>query len=60
MWFDAVNKAVEFEPAGTHPGYRKRGLARAMLLRGMRLALDAGATHATVACAGRRWEPGRR
>jgi ribosomal protein S18 acetylase RimI-like enzyme len=37
---------------GTHPGYRRQGLARAMLLHGMRLARAAGATHATVACLG--------
>ncbi|KAA2252914.1 GNAT family N-acetyltransferase [Solihabitans fulvus] len=52
MWLDEVNKTVEFEPVGTHPDYRRLGLARAMLLHGMRLARAAGATHATVACLG--------
>lgn len=52
MWLDGVNRTVEFEPVGTHPGYRRRGLARAMLLHGMRLARAAGAVHATVACLG--------
>jgi len=52
MWFDEANKTVEFEPVGTHPGYRRRGLARAMLLYGMREARAAGATHATVVCLG--------
>ncbi|MET8847668.1 GNAT family N-acetyltransferase [Amycolatopsis sp. NPDC004625] len=52
MWFDERNGTVEFEPVGTHPGYRRQGLARAMLLHGMRLALAAGARHATVACMG--------
>ncbi|WP_435133499.1 GNAT family N-acetyltransferase [Actinacidiphila sp. bgisy144] len=57
MWFDAANRTVEFEPVGTHPGHRRRGLARAVLLHGMRLARDAGATQATVACLG---APGHR
>ncbi|MFJ1766918.1 GNAT family N-acetyltransferase [Amycolatopsis sp. NPDC088138] len=52
MWFDEVNKTVEFEPVGTHPAHRRLGLARAMLLHAMRRARDAGATHATVACLG--------
>jgi GNAT superfamily N-acetyltransferase len=52
MWLDELNGTVEFEPVGTHPAYRRRGLAQAMLLHGMRLALAAGARHATVACMG--------
>lgn len=52
MWLDEVNRTAEFEPVGTHPGYRRLGLARAMLLHGMRLARAAGATHMTVACLG--------
>lgn len=52
MWLDDVNRTAEFEPVGTHPDYRRRGLARAMLLHGMRLARAAGATHMTVACLG--------
>jgi ribosomal protein S18 acetylase RimI-like enzyme len=56
MWLDEVNKTAEFEPVGTHPGYRRRGLARAMLLHGMHLARAAGATRMTVACLG---APGR-
>jgi GNAT superfamily N-acetyltransferase len=52
MWLDEVNRTAEFEPVGTHPDYRRRGLARAMLLHGMRLARAAGATHMTVACLG--------
>ncbi|MFI7273533.1 GNAT family N-acetyltransferase [Streptomyces sp. NPDC049879] len=52
LWLDTANATVEFEPVGTHPAYRQRGLARAMLLHGMRLAREAGATHATVACLG--------
>ncbi|WP_410641308.1 GNAT family N-acetyltransferase [Amycolatopsis sp. lyj-346] len=52
MWLDEPNATVEFEPVGTHPGYRRRGLARALLLHGMHLARAAGARHATVACMG--------
>lgn len=52
MWLDEVNKTAEFEPVGTHPDYRRLGLGRAMLLHGMRLAREAGAAHATVACLG--------
>ena len=52
MWLDEVNKTVEFEPVGTHPDYRRLGLARAMMLHGMHLARAAAATHATVVCMG--------
>jgi ribosomal protein S18 acetylase RimI-like enzyme len=52
MWLDEANQAAEFEPVGTHPGYRRRGLARAMLLHGMHRARAAGASHMTVACLG--------
>ncbi|HEY1917356.1 MAG TPA: GNAT family N-acetyltransferase [Streptosporangiaceae bacterium] len=52
MWFDEANQTAEFEPVGTHPDYRRLGLAQAMLRRGMQLARAAGATHATVACQG--------
>lgn len=52
MWLDEANRSVEFEPVGTHPGYRRLGLARAMMLHGMRRARAAGATHATVVCLG--------
>jgi GNAT superfamily N-acetyltransferase len=52
MWLDGVNRTAEFEPVGTHPDYRRRGLGRALLLHGMRLARDAGAVHQTVVCLG--------
>jgi GNAT superfamily N-acetyltransferase len=60
MWFDKVNESVEFEPVGTHPDYRRLGLARAMMLHGMHLARAGGATHATVVCAGAPVRPGPR
>lgn len=56
MWLDEANRTVEFEPVGTHPAYRRRGLARAMLLHAMHRARAAGAVHAMVACQG---APGR-
>jgi GNAT superfamily N-acetyltransferase len=56
MWLDEANATVEFEPVGTHPDYRRRGLGRALLLHGMQRARAAGADHATVVCMG---APGR-
>jgi ribosomal protein S18 acetylase RimI-like enzyme len=56
MWLDEVNKSVEFEPVGTHPGYRRLRLGTAVMLHGLHLAREAGATHATVVCKG---APGR-
>jgi ribosomal protein S18 acetylase RimI-like enzyme len=43
MWLDEANSSAEFEPVGTHPSYRRRGLARAMMLHGMHRARAAGA-----------------
>ena len=60
MWLDPANKTAEFEPVGTHPGYRRRGLGRAMLLHGMHVARQAGATHMTVACLGAPGHPAAR
>jgi GNAT superfamily N-acetyltransferase len=56
MWLDEFNQSVEFEPVGTHPEHRRRGLSRAMLLHAMRKARDEGAKQATVVCLG---APGR-
>ncbi len=60
LWLDEVNRAVEFEPVGTHPGYRRQGLGRALLLHGMLLARAAGATRATVVCLGAPGHPAAR
>ena len=57
MWLDEANKTAEFEPVGTHPGYRRLGLGTAMLRHGMHLAREAGATHMTVACLGAAGHP---
>lgn len=60
MWLDEANATAEFEPVGTHPDYRRRGLGRAMLLHGMHLAREAGAGHVTVACLGAPGHPAAR
>ncbi|MGW2181440.1 GNAT family N-acetyltransferase [Streptomyces sp. NPDC001732] len=60
MWLDEANRTAAFEPVGTHVGYRRRGLGRAMLLHGMHLARAAGATRMTVACLGAPGHPGAR
>jgi GNAT superfamily N-acetyltransferase len=60
MWLDEANRTAEFEPVGTHPDYRRRGLGTAMLLHGMRLARQAGATRMTVACLGAPGHPSAR
>jgi GNAT superfamily N-acetyltransferase len=52
IWLDEANKTVEFEPVGTHPGFRRLGLGRALMLHGLHRARDAGAEHATVVCLG--------
>jgi ribosomal protein S18 acetylase RimI-like enzyme len=58
MWLDEVTRTAEFEPVGTHPGYRRQGLGRAMLLHGMHRVREAGATRMTVACLGAPGHPG--
>jgi GNAT superfamily N-acetyltransferase len=60
MWLDEVNKTAQFEPVGTHPGYRRLGLGTAMLRHGMQLAREAGATRMTVACLGAPGHPAAR
>ncbi|MFI6642694.1 GNAT family N-acetyltransferase [Streptomyces sp. NPDC050504] len=60
MWLDGANRTAEFEPVGTHPDYRRRGLARAMLLHGMHRAKAAGARHVTVASLGAPGHPAAR
>jgi GNAT superfamily N-acetyltransferase len=59
-WLDEANKTAEFEPVGTHPDYRRRGLARATMLHGMQRARAAGATHVTVVCLGAPGHPAAR
>jgi GNAT superfamily N-acetyltransferase len=52
MWLDEHNGTAEFEPVGTHQGYRRQGLARALLHYGMQQARKAGAVQTLVACLG--------
>ncbi len=51
-WYDEANRVAEFEPVGTHPDYRNRGLGRALLLFGMQRFRAAGARQAIVGCRG--------
>jgi ribosomal protein S18 acetylase RimI-like enzyme len=60
VWLDERNRTAEFEPVGTHPRFRRRGLARALLLHAMGVARDAGAAQMTVACLGTPGNPALR
>ncbi len=42
-WWDADGRIGEFEPVGTHPDHRRKGLARAILVWGLRRFADRGA-----------------
>jgi GNAT superfamily N-acetyltransferase len=52
LWLDDQTGTAEFEPVGTHRGFRRRGLGRALQLHGMHLAKAAGANRVMVACPG--------
>jgi ribosomal protein S18 acetylase RimI-like enzyme len=47
-FFDHTNKIGEFEPVGTRKGMHRRGLGKAVLLRGLELMRDAGMKQAIV------------
>jgi len=51
-WYDDDNRVGEFEPVGTDPRFRRRGLGRAVNLFGLERLREAGATHAIVASRG--------
>jgi ribosomal protein S18 acetylase RimI-like enzyme len=51
-WYDDENRVGEFEPVGTHPDHRRRGLARAVNLDALRRLRTAGAERAIVLCRG--------
>jgi ribosomal protein S18 acetylase RimI-like enzyme len=41
-WLDPVGRVAEFEPVGTHPDHRRRGLSRALLTSGLQRFFDVG------------------
>lgn len=51
-WYDEQTSVCEFEPLGTDPVYRRRGLGRALLLLGLHRFRDVGADHALIASRG--------
>lgn len=48
LWLDARHRVCLMEPVGTHPDFRRQGLARAVCLYAMQAAKAAGATHVIV------------
>jgi mycothiol synthase len=50
VWLDAVNGVGHFEPVGTHPEYRRRGLGRAVVREGLSRMRALGAATACVFC----------
>jgi ribosomal protein S18 acetylase RimI-like enzyme len=47
-WFDPANRVGLFEPVGTHPYYRQRGLGKAVILEGLKKMKAHGMATATV------------
>jgi ribosomal protein S18 acetylase RimI-like enzyme len=52
VWYDDENRVGEFEPVGTHPDHRRRGLARAVNLFALHRLREVGAERAIVLCRG--------
>ncbi len=48
MWYDSANRFCYVEPVATDPDYRRRGLASAAVLEGIRRCADEGANVAYV------------
>ena len=48
VWYDAENQIGAFEPVGTHSAHRRRGLARAVMVEGLRRLRALGAHTALV------------
>lgn len=47
-WLDSANQIGEFEPVGTRPAFRGRGIGKAVIVEGLRRLRDAGARTAIV------------
>lgn len=47
-WFDPLTRTSEIEPLGTHPEYRRRGLARAVTQEAVRRSTQRGAESVMV------------
>jgi ribosomal protein S18 acetylase RimI-like enzyme len=52
-WYDEANRVGEFEPVGTHPDHRRRGLASATCRHALRRLWEAGGRTAVVYAGGR-------
>jgi ribosomal protein S18 acetylase RimI-like enzyme len=52
-WYDDANRVGEFEPVGTHPAYRRRGLGVAVCSYALTRLHDVGARKAIVLAGGR-------
>jgi GNAT superfamily N-acetyltransferase len=48
VWYDERNRMGVFEPVCTHPGFRRRGFGRAVLMEGIRRVAALGAEKAQV------------
>ena len=48
VWFDDVTRSAYFEPVGTYTPYQRRGLAKAVMVEGLRRVKRLGATMAFV------------
>jgi GNAT superfamily N-acetyltransferase len=48
VWYDGVNRMGILEPVGTHPDFRRRGLAKAVVMEGIRRAAALGAERVWV------------
>ena len=49
VWLYPENQAAEIDPLGTHPEYRKRGLARALVLESFKRMRASGMRYAYIA-----------
>ncbi|HEX8996102.1 MAG TPA: GNAT family N-acetyltransferase [Ktedonobacterales bacterium] len=48
LWYDERARLGEYEPVGAHPGWRRRGITRAVLVEGLRRLRTLGAERAIV------------